>query len=89
MINLRAIELECLPGSIPPSIVLDISGLANPGDIIYVKDLEIGKDITFVTDSEQMVVKIEPIRVEVEEVVEEAEAAIAEVTEEKEEEEDK
>ena len=82
LINLRAVEVECLPGSIPSSIVLDTSSLPNPGDVVYVKDLQIGQDIAFVTDPEQMVVKIEPIRAAVEEVVEEAEAKIAEVAQE-------
>ena len=81
MTNLRAIEVECLPGSIPPSIVLDISSLANPGDVIYVKDLEISKDITFLTDLDQLVVKVEPIRAELEEIVEEVKAGIAELPE--------
>jgi len=85
LINLRAVEVECLPGSIPSSIVLDTSSLSSPGDVVYVKDLQIGKDITFVTDPEQMVVKVAPIRAAVEEVVEEAEAEIAEAAEEKEE----
>ena len=83
MINLRAVEVECLPGSIPPSIVLDISCLSSPGDVVYVKDLDIGQDIDSLTDSEQMVVKVEPIRAEVEEIVKEAEAKIAEAAEEK------
>ena len=83
MINLRAVEIECLPGSIPPSIVLDISCLSSPGDVVYVKDLNIGQDVTFVADTEQMVVKVEPIRAEVEEVVKEAEAEIPEAEEEK------
>lgn len=81
MINLRTVEVECLPDNIPSSIVLDLGCLSNPGDAIRVKDLGIGKDITLLSDPEQIVVKVEPIRVEVEEVVEEAEAKVVEAAE--------
>ncbi len=82
LINLRAIEVECLPGNIPENIVVDISPLANPGDAINVKDLTAGKDITIVSDPEQMVVKVELIKVEEEKpAVVEAEAKVEEVAE--------
>jgi len=84
LIILRTVEVECLPGNIPSGIVLDISRLSNMDDAVYVKDLEIGKDITLLTDPEQMVAKIEPIRAEVEEIVKKAEAKITEAAEGKE-----
>ena len=83
MINLRSVEVECLPGSIPSSIVLDISCLASPGDVVCVKDLKIESDITFLTDLEQMVVKVEPTRAEAEEIVKETGAVITKAAEEK------
>jgi len=83
MIILRTVEVECLPGSIPSSIVFDISHLSKLGDIVHVKDLEIGKDITLLTGSEQIVVKVEPIRAEAEEIIKKAEAKVEEVEEEK------
>jgi len=86
MIILRTVEVECLPGSIPSNIVFDISRLSNLGDIVHVKDLEAGKDITLLTSPEQIVAKVEPIRAEVEEVVKKAEAKVAEAVEAKEEE---
>jgi len=86
MIILRTVEVECLPGSIPSNIVFDISRLSNLGDIVHVKDLEAGKDITLLTSPEQIVAKVEPIRAEVEQVVKKAEAKVAEAVEAKEEE---
>ena len=72
-IDLRTIEIECLPSDIPSSIALDISCLPNVGDTAHVKDLKIGEEIILLTDLEKMVAKVEPIRAEVEKVVKEAE----------------
>ena len=83
VIILRTVEVECLPRSIPSSIVLDISRLSNVGDTVHVKDLEVSKDVTILTDLEQMIAKVEPIRAEVEEIVKEPEIKVTEAVEEK------
>jgi len=74
MTNIRALEVECLPGNIPEGFTVDVSNLLHPGDAVHVKDLEIGEEITLLTDPEQMVIKVETIKVEVEEVVKVPEA---------------
>ena len=56
-----------------------------PGLDVHVKDLQIGKDVTLLTDPEQMVAKVELIRAEVEEIVKKAEVEVTEAVEEKEE----
>jgi large subunit ribosomal protein L25 len=38
---LQDIEVKCLPSDIPTEIEVDISALANPGDIIHISDLKI------------------------------------------------
>lgn len=86
MINLRALEVECLPGNIPEGFTVDVSNLLHPGDAVHVKDIEIGKDITLLTDPEQMVVKVEAVKIEVEKLVKVPEAVAPEAAEVKEEE---
>jgi len=43
--QMREIEVECLPASIPDALTADVSGLA-PGQALLVKDLIAPKDVT-------------------------------------------
>jgi large subunit ribosomal protein L25 len=45
----RDVEIRCLPGNIPDSIPVDVSGLAL-GESIHVADLKLPPDITIITD---------------------------------------
>lgn len=74
--NIRALDIECLPKDIPPSIEIDISLLAEPGDAIHVKDLTEIKGVTILRDPEDVIAKIEHFKV-VEEEKPAAEAAPA------------
>lgn len=76
---LNEIKVECLPDNLPPQIEVDLSPLEDTGQSIHVKDITLGKDISVITDSEQLIVKISKIRVMEEEV--EAEAEVAEEAE--------
>lgn len=78
--GLHSIEVECTPDCIPPNIQVDVSGLAEIDQAIYVKDLALAKEITIITDAEQTVARIQPIVVEkvVAPVAAEAAAAPAE-----------
>lgn len=53
---LDSVEIECLPGNIPESIGVDVSGM-NFATPLYVKDLEIMKDemISVLTDPEAII----------------------------------
>lgn len=91
---LREIEVECLPGDIPPGIEIDVSSL-DIGDSIHVEDITLEK-VKILVDVEQTVVTVVPplkeeVVAAVEEVAEEeaAEAEEKEATEEERGEEDK
>jgi large subunit ribosomal protein L25 len=78
--NIDEVEIECLPGDLVRHIDVDISGLKEIDDTIYVKDLKVSAAIKILSDEDEVVVKIlPPAKEEVEEVV--AEEAAAEVEE--------
>ncbi len=57
--QLRELEIECLPGSIPEEIVVDVSAL-QIGDSLHVGDLAIPGDIELRTDRDLAVVSVMP-----------------------------
>ncbi len=56
--ELNILSVECLPANIPNSIELDLSSLTELGQAVRVKDIELDKEITVLTDPEQVVVRI-------------------------------
>jgi len=83
--NKNEIEVECLPQDLPHEITVDLSGLHNIDDTIFVKDLQVGSGVEVLDSPEDSIVVIAPPTAEeVEPVVSEAEAVAAvEATEEK------
>ena len=77
---LAALSVECLPGDIPEAIEVDISGLEEVDDSIYVRDLAAPSGVMILTDGDEMVVKImaPTVELEVEEEAAAAETAVAE-----------
>ncbi len=74
--TLDNIELECLPGDIPESIVGHVGDL-RIGDALHVSDLTVPPKVRFLTDPETVVASVTPARAEAaEEELEEAEAAL-------------
>lgn len=65
------IEVECLPKDLPERISVNISGLKEIGDAIYVRDLDLPESVDVLTDPNDMIVLITAPTVEVEEVTEE------------------
>jgi large subunit ribosomal protein L25 len=63
------LSLECLPEKVPPQIEVDISGLVELDQSIYVKDIHLDPDITVNDDPELLVVKISEVVIKVEEEV--------------------
>lgn len=53
--QMESIEVEALPTDLPESITVDISSLRNIGDSITVKDLNVNKNVTVLSDPEDMV----------------------------------
>ncbi|MGQ9493054.1 MAG: 50S ribosomal protein L25 [Anaerolineae bacterium] len=75
--GLDTIEIECLPGDLPPHIEVNLADLTAIDQTILVRDLQLSKDIEVLTDPDEVVVKILPPE---EEEIEEA-AAVAEMPE--------
>jgi len=73
------VEVECLPKDLPERIVIDISGLKEIGDGIYVRDLEVPEGVKILEEPESMLILVtaqaaveeEEEEVEEEEVLEE------------------
>lgn len=66
-----SVEIECLPGDLIHSIEVDLSTLSEIDDAVYVKDLQVPDNIAILTDGDELVAKVQRLRVaEVEEEVE-------------------
>ncbi|MBI5670399.1 MAG: 50S ribosomal protein L25 [Chloroflexi bacterium] len=72
------LTIETLPSKLLSQIEIDLSRLANVGDALYVRDLNLGEGIQIVNDPDEMVVRVSPIATAVEEETTE-EATPAEV----------
>ena len=73
----REVEVECLPGDVPESMVVDISQL-EIGDNLRVADLQVGSSkVTVITDSDVVLLAVvPPVAEEEEEEVEEEELEV-------------
>lgn len=60
---LHEVTIECLPGSIPSAIEVDISGLTDFDMSVHIQDVEPPSGVTFLTDGEQMIVRVGQSRV--------------------------
>lgn len=56
--GLDEVEIECLPGDLIEAIEVDLSGLEEMDQAIYVKDLPLPPTIDLLTDTEELVAKI-------------------------------
>ena len=56
--SLDEVEIECLPGDLPEAIEVDLSGLEEIDQAIYVKDLQVPPTVEILTDAEEMVAKV-------------------------------
>ncbi|MEX1071279.1 MAG: 50S ribosomal protein L25, partial [Anaerolineales bacterium] len=67
--GLERVVVESLPQNLPEHFVVDVSGLANFGDSVHVRDLNVPADVTILTDlDELLVVAAAPVTEIVEEV---------------------
>jgi large subunit ribosomal protein L25 len=53
-----ALEVECLPGDIPEALELDISGVANIDDMLYVRDVTLPRGVKLISDADEPIVKV-------------------------------
>ncbi len=72
------LSIEALPADLVDAVEVDISGLKEIGDSIHVRDLNISSKITVLTDADELVVRINPIREVVEEEVTDTEGISSE-----------
>ena len=69
--GLDNVEVECLPQDLPERLVVDISGMVDIGDGIYVRDLVVPDEVKILEEPESMVVLITAQAAVEEEVVKE------------------
>lgn len=69
---LTSVEIECLPTEIVQSIEVDVSGLVDLDDAVYVRDLIVPESIEMVTSGDEMIARMQPVLEEEEEEEEEA-----------------
>jgi large subunit ribosomal protein L25 len=58
IIELGMLEVECLPQDLPEKVQVDISGLAEVGDTLYVRDLKISDRVKILDDMDLVVVSV-------------------------------
>lgn len=77
----ETVKVKALPDHLPQSIEYSVESLIDFDGSIHVRDLEIPDGVTLLTDVDEIVAKVQPPRVEVEEepVVAEGEGAAGEV----------
>jgi large subunit ribosomal protein L25 len=68
--TMTSLHIEALPDDLPHNIEIDVSGLAEADQAIHVKDIQVGKKVTVLSDLDTMVIKVSVIRKQVEEVAE-------------------
>jgi large subunit ribosomal protein L25 len=64
----ESIRVRALPDHLPQSVEYSIDSLVDFDSAIHVRDLAIPEDVTLLTDPEEVVAKVLPPRIEVEEV---------------------
>lgn len=80
---LTTIKVECLPGDIPAQLTVDVSGLLAVDDGIHISDLELPQGVALApgVNADELVLKVAPVRVAVEEEEAAAEAPEGEAEE--------
>ncbi len=79
---LSAVEVECMPQDLPKRIVVDVSGLAELGDSIRVRDLVLADKVKILADKEEIIaIAAAPKHEEISEEAPVAEEAAPEETE--------
>ncbi len=79
MTGASSLTVETLPTNIPENIEVDLSGLAEIGDSIHVRDIKMGEGITILNDPDELIARIVQPSAARSAADEEAEAAAAAV----------
>ena len=59
--HIPEIKVKSLPKDMPARVSVDVSGV-NIGEALLVKDLDLGKNVTVLTDGEEKIISIAPAR---------------------------
>ncbi len=62
--NIDEVDVKCLPGDLPPKIIVDVGKLKTFDDYIYVKGLKVSDKIELLVDPETVVAMVAPPRSE-------------------------
>lgn len=62
--NVNELEVEALPQNLPHEISVDISSLANFGDQILVKNIDLGKDVKIEAEPNAILATVQPPKTE-------------------------
>jgi large subunit ribosomal protein L25 len=79
--SLDDVEIECLPGDLPSSLHVDISGLVRTDQHILVRDIPLPEGVELMSDPAMVVISLVPARVVEEEAAEVAGAPTPEEVE--------
>lgn len=79
--GITEVEVEALPQDLPETIEVDVSGLAEIGQAIYLKDVPSPANVEILTDPEELIAVASAVKEEVVEEVVEAELEGEEVAE--------
>jgi large subunit ribosomal protein L25 len=60
--NMDEVEIECFPSDLVASVEINVDGLTELNDSLFVSDLIVPETLTILSDMDSMVVKIEPPR---------------------------
>jgi large subunit ribosomal protein L25 len=58
------LEVECLPQDLPERVVVDISGLGEPGDSIHIRDLKLPGQVEILSDLDEVIVTVTAAKAE-------------------------
>ncbi len=56
--NVEMLEVECLPKDLPERIIVDLSVLAEIGDAVYVREIDLPEEVAVLTDLDEVVVLV-------------------------------
>ena len=68
--NIDELEVEAFPQYLPESIVLDLAKLARIGDGIFIRDVDLGENVTVLDHPEELIVVVQLSKTDEEEVAE-------------------
>jgi large subunit ribosomal protein L25 len=69
--QINEVTVKALPDELPEEIVVDVSGLREVGDMVYVRDLPVPDGVEMITEPDRAVAIIETVEVEEEVLLEE------------------